>query len=107
MGELGLMFRNDEEVSEVVHRHLKNRLPDMIGEKKALTFRMDLYDHARLDWLTESLGVSKSVLVRDLLASAMATAIKEILPDEEQRKELYEQFQHQAEELRQHGEGEG
>ena len=91
-----LMFRDDEEVAEVVSRHLKNRIPDLIGNKRSVTFRMDLYDHARLNWLTESLGVHKSVLIRDLLASAMADAIKELVPDEDSRKELYERFQHEA-----------
>jgi truncated hemoglobin YjbI len=101
------MYRDDEEVSEVVHRHLKNRLPDLIGEKKSVTFRMDLYDHARLEWLTENLGVSKSVLLRDLVASAMAAAMKELVPDDEARKELYEQFREHARELLDSGEGEG
>lgn len=93
------MFRDDEEVSDVVRRHIQNRLPDMIGAKRSLTFRMDLYDHARLTWLTEQLGVHKSVLVRDLLAAAMAQAINELAPEEEDRERLREQFNRDTQEM--------
>lgn len=92
MPDESLMFRDDEEVSDVVRRHIQNRLPDMIGAKRSLTFRMDLYDHARLTWLAEQLGVHKSVLVRDLLAAAMAQAVNELVPEEEDRERLREQF---------------
>lgn len=93
------MLRNDEEVYQVVQRHLKSRIPDLIGSKRSVTFRMDLYDHARLNWLTDALGVHKSVLIRDLLAAAMADAIKQLVTDEGDRKALYEQFQHQAQQM--------
>jgi hypothetical protein len=94
-----LVYREDEEVVEVIHRHLKNRVPDLLGEKKSVTFRMDIYDHIRLEWLTEQLGVSKSVLCRDLLASGMASAIQALMPDEDARKALYEQFREESREL--------
>lgn len=88
-----LTFRDDEAVSDVVMRHMQNRIPDLIGAKRSVTFRMDLYDHARLNWLADSLGVHKSVLIRDLLAAAMADAIKSLIPDEQERKDLYEIFE--------------
>jgi hypothetical protein len=94
-----LVYREDEEVGQVVRRHLKNRVPDLLGEKKAVTFRMDIYDHVRLEWLMEQLGVSKSVLCRDLLASGMASAIQALIPDEDARNALYEQFRDESREL--------
>lgn len=99
-----MFFREDEEVSEVVKRHVQNQLPDLLGYKRSVTFRLDLHDSVRLKWLTESLGVHKSVLIRDLLAAAMADAIKELVDDEEQRRLLYSQFERETREIVETGE---